>query len=247
MNNYQKKLHHIQQIVSLPEIDLQITEIDHIIESLNKKRVLKQAPAKLGFYPDQLEELLAKRPVYKEELITLTNLLDNFRSFLSRHFGLWSLANQTTIEAIKETYHCKTGLELMAGNAYWSKGFNEAGVKMQATDSFSWAKSSATGRQTFFPTKMYEASQAIREFTDVDLIICCWAPNFGDGDKKILETWRQYGNPKTTLLFIGEKNGATNTPAFWKEAIEIHSPQLRKINRSFSSFDFIEEKIFEIK
>jgi hypothetical protein len=46
------------------------------------------------------------------------------------------------------------------------------------------------------------------------------------------------------LLFIGEKNGATNSATFWQKA---KSRTNTKVNRSFQSFDFIDEKVFEIK
>ena len=248
MYNYQNKLQILDHELSLNELHIQVNEINQIIEKLNNKEVLDKAPRRLGFYPNEIEELGEKIDSDEiKKLIMANNLLNNFRSFISREFGLWSLANLQTAQQIKESFGTKVGLEVMAGNGYWSKALNEVGVTMIATDSFSWARSSSTGRRPFYPTKSYTAGEAVKTFTQVDLIICCWAPNFGDGDKKILETWRQYGNPKTTLLFIGEKNGATNTSAFWREANDIHSPQLRKVNRSFETFDFIKEKIYEIK
>lgn len=247
MDDFQKKLYQLQAEVSLPEIDSQVREIKKIIATLVNQQVLNVAPAKLGFEPDILETLLKKRPQDKKSILIINNMLNNFRSYLSRKFGLWSLANLSTVRAIQESYHFQTGLELMAGNAYWSKAFSEMGVKMIATDSFEWAKSSSTGNKPFFPTKNYEATQAIKKYANVDLIICCWAPNFGKGDQQILNTYRKCCSSKTKLLFIGEKNGATNTFAFWKEAVEVNSKVIKRINSTFSSFDFIEEKIYEIK
>lgn len=248
MYNYQKKLHRLDQELLLEDIHIQITEVDQIIEKLNNKQVLNHPPKRLGFYPDELEDLsfsLKLKDIKKLE--QANNLLNNFRSFISRNFGLWSLANHQTAKQIKAAYQCNTGLELMAGNAYWSKALNEVGVKMVATDSFSWAKSSNTGNRLFYRTKSYNAVNAIKKFSDVDLIICCWAPNFGNGDNEILQTYRKYCSPSTKLLFIGEKNGATNTPAFWQQAHEINSPSLKKVNHNFTNFDFIEEKFYEIK
>lgn len=248
MYNYQIELQRLDHELSLKELHVQVNEINQIIKKLNNKQVLETPPRRLGFYPNELEELSEKlSPDRAKKLSQANNLMNNFRSFISRKFGLWSLANLQTAKQIQEAFHPKVGLEVMAGNAYWSKALNDVGIKMIATDSFSWAKSSSTGSRLFYPTKAYSAAEAIKTFLNVDLIICCWAPNFGDGDQQILETWRQYGHLETNLLFIGEKNGATNTSGFWRLANEIHSPQLRKINRSFETFDFIEEKIYEIK
>lgn len=248
MNNYQTKLHQLDHELLLKELHLQVEEIDQIIAQLKNKQVLNLAPSRLGFYPDEIEDLSFKLNFTKQKkLLLANNLLNNFRSFISRNFGLWSLANHQTAMQIKNDFHCHTGLEVMAGNGYWSKALNEVGVKMIATDSFSWAKSSSTGSRPFYSTKAYEAADAIKKFVEVDLLICCWAPNFGQGDSEILNAYRKYCAPTTKLLFIGEKNGATNTPKFWQEAIEVKSPALKEINRSFTSFDFIEERFYEIK
>lgn len=39
---------------------------------------------------------------------------------------------------------------------------------------------------------------------EVDLIICSWAPNFGEDDLKILDLYRRLDH-QPVLLFIGEK------------------------------------------
>ncbi len=83
----------------------------------------------------------------------------------------------------------------------------------------------------------------LKSTLEVDLIICSWAPNFGEDDLKILDLYRSLDH-QPVLLFIGEKNGATNSATFWQKA---KSRTNTKVNRSFQSFDFIDEKVFEIK
>lgn len=171
------------------------------------------------------------------------NLLNNFRSFLSREYGIWSLPNLETAKLIKQEYNAKSSLEIMAGNAYWSKALSEVGIKAIASDSFAWAKSSTTGESPIFETENLDALSAIKKHPEVDLIICSWAPNFGEDDVNILNLYRQL-DYQPVLLFIGEKFGATNSTTFWQEA---KTTTNKKVNRSFRSFDFINEKVFEIK
>ncbi len=65
----------------------------------------------------------------KDKAQEANNLLNNFRSFLSREYGVWSLPNLETARLIKQEYHVKSSLEIMAGNAYWSKAFKSGGDK----------------------------------------------------------------------------------------------------------------------
>ena len=55
-----------------------------------------------------------------------------------------------------------------------------------------------------------KADQAIEKYQDVDLILCSWSPNFGNSDIETIAAWRKF-NPNSHLLFIGEKDGATNS------------------------------------
>jgi hypothetical protein len=153
------------------------------------------------------------------------------------------LPNLETARLIKQEYHVKSSLEIMAGNAYWSKALSQVGINAIASDSFSWAKSSTTGEAPIFTTENLDALSAIKKHPEVDLIICSWAPNFGEDDLKILDLYRSLDH-QPVLLFIGEKNGATNSATFWQKA---KSRTNTKVNRSFQSFDFIDEKVFEIK
>lgn len=248
MFEYQQKLKNIDKKLNYLPLHQQVAAIDAIIAQLeNKKALTKQAP-KLGFLPDALAEMINEVGADKVALCQAANeLLNNFRSFISRQFGIWSLANLETAQAIVEEYHVKTGLEVMAGNACWSKALSQVGVKMRATDSFSWSKGSQTGSSLFFPTQNMPAAQAIKRYTDVDLIICCWAPNFGKSDVSVLAAYRQLINSNAKLLFVAEKDGATNTPQFWQSAKIVKSESIRKINQTFPNFDFIDERFYEIK
>ncbi len=247
MTDYLTKLHKLDQQLNNKTVHRQANEIEQIINVVAHKGVLPQAPAKLGFLPDQFEEILNIIGQEKRNKLTAMNhLLNSLRQFLSLKFGIWSLPNLQTAFLIKNKLGINSALEIMAGNAYWSYALKQAGVETIATDSLEWAKTSSTGRKTFYSVKDYGATEAIKKFRTVDLILCSWSPNFGQADLAVAAAWRKY-QPQSKLLFVGEKDGATNSAAFWEQERFIKTEAMKEINASFSSYDFIDEKIFELK
>lgn len=242
MKKYQNKLNKLDKELNYLPLHEQVIAINNIIINLEKGKILQKSPNSLGFLPDSLD-IMIENTGSREKAQEANNLLNNFRSFLSREYGIWSLPNLKTAQLIKQEYNVKSSLEIMAGNAYWSKALSEVGIKAIASDSFAWAKSSTTGESPIFETENLDALSAIKKHPEVDLIICSWAPNFGEDDVNILNLYRQL-DYQPVLLFIGEKFGATNSTTFWQE---VKTTTNKKVNRSFRSFDFIDEKVFEIK
>ena len=246
MTNFLSKINQLDQELNIDPIHHQVKEINDIVSVVSQKQVLRKAPEKLGFLPDKSEEIcagLSQTDIKKFK--SANQLINNLRQFLAINFGVWSLPNLQTANAIKESLNIKTGLEIMAGNAYWSKALSDVGVKMTVTDNLNWSKTSSTGSRQFMTVTNFEAAQAVEIFDNVDLIICSWAPNFGNSDTNVVSTWQKL-NTTSRLLFIGEKGGATNSAAFWQKGLIHHSPELKQINQTFHSFDFINEHIFEI-
>ena len=246
MINFLSKINQLDQELNIDPIHHQVKEINDIIYAVSQKQVLRKAPQKLGFLPDKSEEIcagLSQTDIKKFK--SANQLINNLRQFLAINFGVWSLPNLQTANAIKESLNIKTGLEIMAGNAYWSKALSDVGVKMTVTDNLDWSKTSSTGSRQFMTVTNFEAAKAVEIFDNVDLIICSWAPNFGNSDTNVVSTWQKL-NTTSHLLFIGEKSGATNSAAFWQKELIHHSRELKQINQTFPSFDFIDEHIFEI-
>lgn len=247
MTDYLKKINQLDAQFDNPLIHDQIKEVNQIDRYMKEKKILPTAPRRLGFYPNEVEKLESCIPRQQKGNIKVTNqLLNSMRQYLSINYGVWSLPNLETAKLIKEQFKISYVLEIMAGNAYWSKALTEVGLKTIATDSLEWSKTSRTGSQQATKVLNLSAPEAIRAFPDVQLVICAWAPNFDESDLSAIEAWQKY-NPSSRLLFIGEKNGVTNSATFWHQIHFSHSPELQTVNHSFTSFDFIEEQIFEIK
>ena len=248
MTDFLSKINQLDARLNIELVHQQVVEINNIVATIRQKQVLKRAPKKLGFLPDVAEEICSNHFHSKDQLDdfkTINQLLNNTRQFLAIKFGLWSIPNLETAQVIKDQLKINKGLEIMAGNGYWSKALSQVGVKMTATDNLDWSRTSNTGTQAFVPVSNYDAARAVKQFSDVDLIICSWAPNFGNSDEKVVATWQKF-NFATHLLFVGEKNGVTNSASFWQKEPFLHSKELRLINQTFTSFDFIDEQIFEI-
>ena len=203
MKKYQNKLNKLDKELNYLPLHEQVIAINNIITNLEKGKILQKSPNSLGFLPDSLD-IMIENTGSREKAQEANNLLNNFRSFLSREYGIWSLPNLETAKLIKQEYNVKSSLEIMAGNAYWSKALSEVGIKAIASDSFAWAKSSTTGESPIFETENLDALSAIKKHPEVDLIICSWAPNFGEDDVNILNLYRQL-DYQPVLLFIGEK------------------------------------------
>ncbi|GAA3636255.1 hypothetical protein GCM10022297_13630 [Lactobacillus hamsteri] len=247
MTKFLQRLNQLDKELNNDRIHKQVSEINNIVAYVDKKVPIEEAPEHLGFYPDEVEELIYSIGVDKKAQINAMNhLLNSVRQFLSLKYGIWSLPNLKTAKLISETFNVKSVLEIMAGNAYWSKTFQEVGVEAIATDSLEWAKTSTTGRDYFTKVEDLDAVSAIKRYRDIDLIICSWSPNFGHSDLDVVNAWKDYSH-HSKLLFIGEKEGATNSPEFWQQMNFVSSKEMKKINHSFESYDFIDEKVYEIE
>ncbi|QNQ82314.1 SAM-dependent methyltransferase [Lactobacillus sp. PV012] len=248
MENLVNKLITLDRTINSELVHKRVVEVEKIIDKISKKDVISTMPARLEIFPDEFEEISEGLTLSEvQDLNVLNKLLTNFRSYLSRKYGIWSLPNLAAAEMVKEEFNAKTALEVMAGNGYWSLALNKVGIKTKATDSLEWAKTSQTGSNRFYPVEKLTAEQAVKKYPDVDIILCAWAPNFGSEDYKLLQSYRKYYDLSTKLLFIGEKDGATNTPLFWQEAKLIDKKKIKKINQVFQSFDFIDERFYGIR
>lgn len=161
MKKYQNKLNKLDKELNYLPLHEQVIAINNIITNLEKGKILQKSPNSLGFLPDSLD-IMIENTASSEKAQEANNLLNNFRSFLSREYGIWSLPNLETAKLIKQEYNAKSSLEIMAGNAYWSKALSEVGIKAIASDSFAWAKSSTTGESPIFETENLDALSAIK-------------------------------------------------------------------------------------
>lgn len=148
-------------------------------------------------------------------LKTLNKLFNNVRQYLSLQYGIWSVPNFETANLLKEELGVETALEVMAGNAYWSKALSDAGVQVWATDSLEWAKTSQTGSKPFYRVEDLPADQAVKSMQQSTLFCALGHPIFGQADLDLIKA-QQYYAPRAKLVFIGEKMGPPTRQNFGK-------------------------------
>lgn len=173
MTQFIEKISALAKEFADPELDRQVQEIKMIDECVSSQRMLLFAPDRLGISDDRFAELtweLLDSQI--KDLRALNNLLNNVRQYLSLEYGIWSLPNMETAQLFKNELGIETALEVMAGNAYWSKALSEAGIQVWATDSLEWSKSSKTGKKPLYPVENLPADQAVMKYATCDMILC---------------------------------------------------------------------------
>ena len=73
-----------------------------------------------------------------------------------------------------------------------------------------------------------------------------WAPDKQETDWQVLQLLRQ-DYPNIHFLVIGEKDGATDSTAFWQNAQLSQDTDLQRVNQQLHSFDLIDEQIYTVK
>lgn len=182
------------------------------------------------------------------DLPKLDKALRDYRDYLEGQYGMWSYTNTAFISALADFLKGAPVLEVMAGNGYLSKGLREKRPTetIYTTDSQAWIKENETGKHPVTDIEKLDAINAVKKYgAQIEYVIMSWAPDKGDSDWQLLQFIRE-NYPDLKLLVIGEKNGATNSPDFWKNA-ELSQAGLTDVNAKLKSFDLIDEQVYLAK
>lgn len=190
---------------------------------------------------DQLWEQLTT------ELPKIDKLLRSYRDYLEESYGMWAYISAPFINDLARFLSHKPVLEIMAGNGYISRGLRAKGQTVFTTDSLDWTKENETGRHLVTEVEKLDALSAIEKYQgQVDFVIMSWSPDGVPIDIEVLEKLRSL--PKQPLLIcIGEKNGATNSHAFWQKAELIDDERTKQLNSHYQPFDLIHDQVYLVK
>lgn len=171
--------------------------------------------------------------------------LREFRTYLQVRFGYWATITQDLMQKWVELFPNKKYLEIMAGNGYISKGFQDLGVTSICTDNQSWSNQSRTGIDTLVKVERFDALDAIDEYAlEVDAVVLAWSPDRVEIDYDILQKTKKLG---LDLFVIGEKYGATNSKKFWDNASFVDNQEITDLNKLYSQYDLVHDKIYLVK
>jgi len=171
--------------------------------------------------------------------------LGEFRTYLQTRFGYWATVTQDFVEQMVIDFPDQSFLELMAGNGYISKGLRDLNVQSYCTDDLSWSEYNQTGKLRVTEIESLDAISALQKYGEkVDNVILAWSPDREDIDFRILKKIRMMD---VNFLVIGEKYGATNSKEFWDHAKLIDNSKIRQVNRVYSRYDLVHDKLYLVK
>ncbi len=134
-------------------------------------------------------------------------------------------------------------LEIMAGSGALSYALKNEGVRVVATDDFSWGKPF----KPWLRVENLDCILAIEKYgAEVDFIICSW-PYMDDTAYRVLLKMREI-NPKCRLIYIGEGyGGCTADELFFDEVVEDNVKGFYKAVENFSSWEGIHDNLILYK
>ncbi|MCV3741026.1 SAM-dependent methyltransferase [Lentilactobacillus hilgardii] len=216
----------------LPELLLPEDIQDQIFKAINQ-RFDRDDPQGDKLW-NQLSDALPK----------LDKALRSYRDYLEEQYGMWAYISGPFVKSLAAYIDHEAVLEIMAGNGYISKGLQDLNVKAYPTDSLEWLSENQTGKHQVTQIEKLDAVSAIEKYQDkVKYVIMSWAPDKGSVDLDVLNAIRK-ADHDLKLIVIGERNGATDSKAFWQQAHIIEPEAAKKLNAHHKPFDLIKDQVY---
>ena len=149
-------------------------------------------------------------------------------------------------------------LEIMAGKGVLSKCLSDCGVKITATDDFSWkwhrsrerkGGAAAKGDELWYDVENIDCVEAIEKYwRRAGFVICSWPPYEKDYLYKSLIKMRE-SNDECKLIYIGEgPGGCTADSSFFNEAkFILNDDGFNGIKKIYQSWYAMNDEIFLIE
>lgn len=260
-NDYINQMKRYRELFSdFPDIKFLINNVlesDHLIKS---KLLPQDLPVLL--LPDNVQDQLYQVVNQKfdkgdpkgdqlwdrlsDSLPKLDKALRSYRDYLEETYGMWAYISAPFVKDLADYIGNHSVLEVMAGNGYISKGLSDLGLTVYPTDSLDWVAENQTGQHQVTKIEKLDAVSAIHKYEGrVNDVIMSWAPDKGTADLDVLNAIRK-ADHDLKLIVIGEKNGATNSKAFWQAAHMIEPKATEKLNRHHQPFDLIKDQVYLI-
>ncbi|MGO0154028.1 SAM-dependent methyltransferase [Leuconostoc mesenteroides] len=175
-------------------------------------------------------------------LMSLDDLLSEFRQTIIKSFGIWHLPNQLWLSDLNQVINGRRVLEIMSGNGVIASQLRLLGNEVIATDNFDWHGQDIQHPDLWTEVICLDALESIKKMS-YDVVILSWAPDTDETDWQILQILRaQHFNGD--FIVIGEKDGATNSQLFWQNA-KLSRP--KKLNQHHQPFDFINDQVWLVQ
>lgn len=193
--------------------------------------LLKQGVLPKSYYCRNVELVYDETPVHI-----------NWRDLYCREFG-FTLLSEDWIKPLATWIGDRPCLEIMAGTGYLTKFLSDYGVKIKATDNYSWNNYF----RNFNNVEKLDAIQAIEKYgKDVKFIICSW-PYMDDTAYRCLLKMREV-NPSCRMIYIGEwEMGCTADEKFFEAVEECQVQGFYDAVKNYSKWYGLHDAVYLLK
>lgn len=145
---------------------------------------------------------------------------------------------------MKKVIGDKTVLEVAAGTGLVAKFLDSVGVKITATDNFSWYDDEHIGAtwQPYFDVKKLDFKDAIKKYK-ADYLLLCW-PFMNSLAREAAELFTKL-NPNGLIIYIGEMGGCTADEEF-EQGIEVID-SLENVNAVYPQWSGLWDQVYLAK
>jgi hypothetical protein len=140
-------------------------------------------------------------------------------------------------------------LEVMLGLGLLTYALQQKGVKIIATDDYSWFnKGNREWDDTYTVVKKIDAIKAIEKYGDqIDILILSWPDFRNDISYKVLKKLHEI-NPNAQMIYIGERyGGCTGCDKFHDHLKFIEDKEFKKIQDKYEAWHGIYDKPFLVQ
>jgi hypothetical protein len=131
--------------------------------------------------------------------------------------NMWAIVTQDWVKELAEWIGDQTVLEIMSGAGWLAKALYSEGIKILATDNYSWKH---YNKKLVFDVKVLDGISAVKDFKNqYNLLLVSWPPYDKDQICRICEEWGE----EKPIIYIGEHEGGCNA-----------------VDEFFQHFDFFE-------
>jgi hypothetical protein len=160
---------------------------------------------------------------------------------MRKHFGFVTPTLKWARE-LKKVIGKDTVLEVGAGTGLVAKYLNAVGIKIIATDNYSWYTFKDNWKP-FFDVKKLDFKEAIRKYR-ADYLLLCWPPYDDPFAREAAELFTKL-NPSGTIIYIGEIDGCTGDEDFREGATVLDF--LYDVNKLFPQWAGLHDGVYLVK
>ena len=211
---------------------------EDLMEILTKKIHLKdEIPSEMPKYtPNSIFESLDLSGLEKE-----TRLRHEYQEI-----GMYGFVSWKWVNPLSEWIKSKRCLEVMSGRGWLSFALQKRGVKIKATDNFSWSegRKHVNWEAPLTTVEKIDAIEAVKiHGKSVDVLFMSW-PYMDNLAYQVIKTLYEI-NKKAVVIYIGERRGGcTADEEFFNHFDLINDSEFDKAASNYQSWFGIRDNIF---